>query len=201
MCVFMVELGMDISAKKQTYLKLREKMISCTNCDLRKGASQVVPGAGSVNAKIMFIGEGPGANEDKQGIPFCGAAGKFLDELLGSINLNRNKIFITNIVKCRPPKNRDPQVDEIKTCTKWLDKQIEIIQPQVIVPLGRHAMSFFLPSKTISKEHGNIYKVENRTYFVSYHPAAALYNGSLRSVMLEDFGRLRLRINNTIMEM
>lgn len=185
----------ETSIKKEKYLKLRKQMIACTNCGLRKGATQVVPGAGSLNSKIMFIGEGPGATEDKEGVPFCGAAGKFLDVLLESIGLSRNKIFIANIVKCRPPNNREPEFEEIKVCTKWLDQQIEIIQPQVIVPLGRHAMNFFLPGKMISKEHGNIYEQDGRSYFLSYHPAVALYNGSYRDVMLGDFQKLNKLVN------
>jgi len=186
----------ETSVKKEKYLILREQVVSCNSCDLRKGATQVVPGAGSLNSKIMFIGEGPGATEDRQGIPFCGAAGKFLDILLESIGLNRNKIFIANIVKVRPPNNRDPEIGEIKICTKWLEQQIEIIQPEVVVPLGRHALNFFLPGKMISKEHGNVYEQGGRRYFLSYHPAVALYNGSYRDVMLSDFKKLHDLINN-----
>jgi len=163
----------------------------CTKCRLRKTAAQVVPGAGSPNAKIMFIGEAPGANEDKEGIPFCGAAGKFLDELLDSIGLERQDVFITNIVKCRPPGNRDPQMDEIKACKPWTNELIKAINPQIFVLLGRFAMGKFFPKLQISKVHGNAYKKWDRLFFIMYHPAVALYNGSFREVLFNDFAKLK----------
>ncbi|MDD3661932.1 MAG: uracil-DNA glycosylase [Candidatus Dojkabacteria bacterium] len=164
----------------------------CARCRLREGATQVVPGEGSAHAEIMFIGEGPGAVEDKTGRPFVGPAGKFLDELLKSIGLVRGDIFITNMVKCRPPENRDPRDDEMEICTSsWLEPQIKLINPKVFVPLGRHALHKFLPGAVISKEHGELYERGGLVYFVMYHPAVALYNGSYRKVLLDDFKTLR----------
>lgn len=174
-----------------TLEELHEQCRVCTRCRLRETATQVVPGEGSPDAEIMFVGEGPGKVEDKTGRPFVGPAGKFLDELLDGIGLKREEVFIANMVKCRPPENRDPQEDEIETCRPWLDKQIEVIDPKVLVPLGRFAMKKFLPSAVISKEHGNLYERSGRVYFVMYHPAVALYNGSMRSVLKEDINILR----------
>jgi len=139
----------------------------------------------------MFIGEGPGAVEDKLGRPFVGPAGKFLDVLLKSIDLVREDVFIANMVKCRPPGNRDPQDDEMEACSGWLDQQIDIIKPKIFVPLGRYAMRKFLPSAVISREHGNIYEHSRKVFFVMYHPAVALYKGSMRTVLLEDFSNLK----------
>ncbi|MBN1374158.1 uracil-DNA glycosylase [Candidatus Dojkabacteria bacterium] len=177
--------------KKQAYLPLRNKIADCSACRLRENATQVVPGAGSLNAEIMFIGEGPGATEDKEGLPFVGSAGKFLNELLESIGLSRNKVFITNIVKCRPPNNREPLPDEVSTCAPWLDKQIEIIAPRVFIPLGRHALNRFIPGRQVGNDHGNCYEYRGRVYFISYHPAFALYNGSNRPVLMADFQKLK----------
>lgn len=171
--------------------ELHEKCLKCEKCRLRKGATQVVPGEGSENAEIMFIGEGPGKREDELGRPFVGAAGKFLDQLLESIGLDRAEVFIANMVKCRPPDNRDPQDDEKEACRPWLDQQIEIIKPKIFVPLGRHALYKFLPGTTISKEHGKIYSRGGKVYFVMYHPAVALYNGGMRGTLLEDIKVLR----------
>jgi uracil-DNA glycosylase len=174
-----------------TLEELHEKCRACTRCRLRETATQVVPGEGSPDSDIMFIGEGPGKVEDKTGRPFVGPAGKFLDELLAGIGLQREEVFIANMVKCRPPENRDPQEDEMETCRPWLDKQIEVIDPKVFVPLGRFAMKKFLPSAVISKEHGNLYERSGRVYFVMYHPAVALYNGSMRPVLKEDIETLK----------
>ena len=171
--------------------ELHEQCRACTKCRLRKGATQVVPGEGSPKAEIMFIGEGPGVVEDKLGRPFVGPAGKFLDELLDSIGLKRADVFIANMVKCRPPGNRDPQEDEMDACAPWLDQQIELIDPKVFVPLGRYAMRKFLPQSVISQEHGKLYSRRGRVYFVMYHPAVALYKGSMREVLLNDFKMLR----------
>lgn len=171
--------------------ELHEQCRACTKCRLRKGATQVVPGEGSPSAEILFIGEGPGAVEDRLGRPFVGPAGKFLDTLLESIKLKRSDVFIANMVKCRPPENRDPQEDEMEACAPWLDSQIEVIGPKIIVPLGRHAMHKFLPQSVISQEHGKIYRRKGLVYFLMYHPAVALYNGSMRAVLLKDFTALR----------
>jgi DNA polymerase len=138
----------------------------------------------------MFIGEAPGWNEDQQGRPFIGAAGQFLDELLTSINLARPQVFIANVIKCRPPENRDPLPTEITNCAKFLDKQIELISPKIIVTLGRYSMAKFFPGQTISKIHGSSIIRDGVIYFAMYHPAAALHQGNLRQVLKQDMLKL-----------
>jgi len=175
----------------EKFAKLTEEIKKCDKCPLRAGCTQVVPGDGSPQAELMFVGEGPGEKEDQQGIPFCGAAGKFLDELLSSINLPRQQVYITNIVKCRPPGNRDPQEDEINICKDWLEKQIEEMKPKIIATLGRYSMNFFLPDFKISQCHGQIFRSKTgRIYLPLYHPAVALYNGSMREVLKKDFRKI-----------
>jgi DNA polymerase len=150
-----------------------------------------VPGSGSQNASVLFIGEGPGKKEDETGKPFVGAAGKFLDTLLASIDLDRQKVFIANVVKCRPPNNRDPLPQEIASCKPYLKRQIVAIQPKIIATLGRFSLNLFLPKAQISRDHGQPQKLDNLTILPLYHPAAALYNGSLREVLLQDFQILK----------
>jgi DNA polymerase len=174
----------------------------CTACALAAGRLTGVPGDGNAQSEILFIGEGPGQKEDEQGRPFVGAAGKFLDTLLESIGLKRADVFVTNVVKCRPPQNRDPEPDEIKTCTDlFLWKQIEFIDPKLICTLGRHSMGLFLPpDMKISQVHGQPKRVkgpvpstaEGRIILPLYHPAAALYNGGMRSTLLYDFKKIPL---------
>jgi uracil-DNA glycosylase family 4 len=149
-----------------------------------------VPGQGSPHADIMFIGEGPGLNEDKQGTPFVGAAGKFLNTLLESIELSRETVFITNMVKCRPPNNRDPQPEEKAACAHYLDAQIAAIAPKIIVPLGRHALARWFPNESIGKLRAHPKEFDGITLFPLYHPAAALHNGGLRSTIEDDFLKL-----------
>jgi uracil-DNA glycosylase family 4 len=170
---------------------LRQGIVVCTKCKtLVDSRTQVVPGDGAEGAPIMFIGEGPGFNEDKQGSPFVGQAGSFLNELLALINLKREQVFITNIIKCRPPENREPLPYEIQNCRPWLDAQMAIISPKIIVLLGRYAMASFLPDKSITKVHGTAQKVGNITYFAMYHPAAALYQQTLRETIKNDMLKL-----------
>lgn len=178
-----------------TFKQLYAKCKKCQKCRLRDKATQVVPGEGDSEADIMFIGEGPGKNEDKKGIPFCGAAGKFLDELLAEINLKRENVFITNMVRCRPPGNRDPRDDEIKACKQWTNGFIKIIKPKIFVLLGRFAMAKFFPKFKISKVHGNAYKKWDKVFVIQYHPAVALYNGSYRDVLKKDMRVLREILN------
>lgn len=181
------------SSKQQRLAELAERVNICQNCPLYKEATQGVAGEGSAQAEIMFIGEGPGKEEDKQGRPFCGPAGKFLDTMLASIALSRETVFIANVVKHRPPNNRDPLPTEIAACWPYLEEQIKIIQPKIIAVLGRHSMARFLPDLgTISELHGRAFKKDNRIYIALYHPAVALYNGSMRQVLLEDFKKLQL---------
>ena len=145
-----------------------------------------MPGEGAENADIMFIGEAPGWHEDQQGRPFVGPAGQFLDKLLASISLKREQVYITNIIKTRPPSNRDPLPTEIQNCRSWLERQIEIIRPRIIVTLGRHSMAMFFPGNSISKIHGTAQKKDDIVYYAMYHPAAALHQQSLRQVIEAD---------------
>ena len=162
----------------------------CNDCPLSRNRSRAVPGEGPENAEIMLIGEAPGFNEDKQGRPFVGAAGHFLEELLALAKLRREDVFITNTVKCRPLNNRDPLPGEIAACRKYLDRQIEVISPKVVVTLGRHSLTSFLPKETIGKARGKSRSVNGITLFPMYHPAAALHQGGLRKVIEEDIKKL-----------
>ena len=159
-------------------------------CNLAGGRTNAVPGEGASDASLMFIGEGPGFNEDRQGRPFVGPAGQFLDELLRSIGLDRSSVFITNMVKCRPPNNRDPFPGEIEACSAYLDAQIDAIKPKVIVPLGRHALARWFPNESIGKLRARPRRFGDITLFPLYHPAAALHNGGLRSTIEQDFAKL-----------
>ncbi len=167
---------------------------TCTKCDLCKGRTKAVPGEGNPHAKVLFIGEGPGFHEDKQGRPFVGPAGQFLEELLASINLKRADVFITNVVKCRPPGNRDPLPAEINACNDYLDRQIAAINPQVIVTLGRFSMAKFFGSEKISTIHGRARKIEGRICIAMYHPAAGLHQQSLKDTIRADFKKIPLVI-------
>jgi DNA polymerase len=163
----------------------------CQLCELARTRTHAVPGEGPERAPIMFIGEGPGLNEDQQGRPFVGAAGKFLSELLDHAGLKREDVFITNVVKCRPPGNRDPLPDEMAACGGYLQRQIDSIDPTVIVTLGRFSMSKWFPGERITRIHGQPKKVGARTIVPMFHPAAALHQGNLKPVIQEDFARLR----------
>jgi uracil-DNA glycosylase family 4 len=170
--------------------KLAEQVAVCTRCILSKSRTKAVPGEGPENAQILFVGEGPGFHEDKQGRPFVGAAGQFLEELLASIGMKREEVFITNVVKCRPPGNRDPMPEEIEACRAYLDRQIELIHPRVVVTLGRYSMARWFPSAKISAIHGQPRKIDGRLIVPMFHPAAALHQPSLRKDVEADFGRL-----------
>ena len=163
---------------------------ACTNCKLHLSRKLAVPGEGPADAELMFIGEGPGFHENEQGRPFVGAAGNFLEELLGSIGLSREQVFITNIVKCRPPGNRDPQTEEIEACAGYLERQTQSINPKVIVTLGRFSMARFFPKARISAIHGNAQRIGDRLVVPMYHPAAALHQPSLRKTIQADFAKL-----------
>jgi len=178
-----------------------EKLVnSCERCLLYKTKKCDVVGAGNKNAEIMFIGEAPGKKEDEQGEPFIGAAGKLLSEMLAIINLERKDIYITNVLKHRPPNNRDPLVEEAAACWPFLSRQIELVNPKLIIFLGRHAMNRFFPELKISEAHGKEFLAErwgrNQAFLALYHPAAALYNGSLRATLKEDFARIPIILNN-----
>lgn len=167
---------------------IANEVSTCTLCRLCESRTNTVPGSGNPQAEVLFIGEGPGKKEDEQGVPFCGASGRLLDELLNSINLRRDDVFITNVVKCRPPANRDPLPDEKDTCTStYLSRQLEIIKPKLIVTLGRHALNYFLPELKISEVHGQPKRHRGQVYLALYHPAVALYNGGMRQALFDDF--------------
>ncbi|HPR84358.1 MAG TPA: uracil-DNA glycosylase [Candidatus Paceibacterota bacterium] len=165
-------------------------------CELRKTATRAVLGQGNASSEIVFIGEAPGKKEDEEGVPFVGSAGKFLSELLDSIGLKREDIYITNIVKYRPPGNRDPEPKEKEDCNEWLINELKIISPKLIVFLGRHAMSRFFPELKISEAHGKLIikkfpEFEEKLHFLPlYHPAAALYNGGMRDILIKDFKKI-----------
>ncbi len=163
--------------------RLYEEIRACQDCELAKYRTKVVPGEGAEDAEIMFIGEAPGWHEDQQGRPFVGPAGQFLDQLLASIELRREEVYIANVIKCRPPQNRDPLPVEIESCRKWLDRQIDIIQPKMIVTLGRYSLARYFPNESISKIHGKPRKLGGVIYYPMYHPAAALHQGSLRRII------------------
>ena len=161
--------------------------MACQKCGLCRSRTQAVPGNGDTKADLMFIGEAPGKNEDEQGVPFCGASGRLLSELLASINLSREQIFITNIVKCRPPDNRDPLPNEIESCSPYLKQQVEEVKPKVIATLGRYAMNHFLPDMKISEAHGRAFRRQGQIFVPLYHPAVALYRASMRDELMADF--------------
>ncbi len=184
-----------MTTKQKQLEALNQTMAQECQCALKYTAINVVPGEGSAKAKILFIGEAPGKKEDEQGKPFIGAAGKFLSEMLASIGLKREDIYITNVVKYRPPNNRDPLPEEVADCWPWLEAQIRLISPKLIVPLGRHAMERFIEGKKISEVHGQLFEIDmpnlgKRNFYTLYHPAAALYNGSMRKILLEDFSKI-----------
>lgn len=169
---------------------LNNQILKCEKCALCKTRTNVVPGEGSSEAEIMFVGEGPGQKEDELGRPFVGAAGKLLDKLIASIGLQRKDVYIANVVKCRPPENRDPLPEEVDACKSWLDKQVGIIKPKLIVLLGRHSMDRFLPNQKISVDHGKPKRYNNQVYYPVYHPAAALYRNGLLEDLKKDFERI-----------
>jgi len=170
--------------------EVAEQTSRCTRCKLHHSRKKAVPGAGHPASEIMFIGEGPGFHENEQGLPFVGAAGKFLDELLGEAGLTRDEVFITNVVKCRPPSNRDPSEEELEACRYYLERQIAAIDPDVVVTLGRVSMGYFIKNVKISDVHGMSFFSHGRMVVPMYHPAAALHQPSLRDVVKGDFARL-----------
>ncbi len=172
--------------------ELYQEIALCTDCELARTRTRVVPGEGPEDADILFVGEAPGWHEDQQGRPFVGPAGHFLDELLQSIDLRRDQVYIANVIKCRPPTNRDPLPSEMLACRKWLDRQIELIQPRMIVTLGRYSLAQFSPGVTIGKAHGTARRKDGILHFAMYHPAAALHQQSLRKTIQEDMLKIPL---------
>jgi len=186
------------SEQKSALEAIHEKVRRCTLCPLHTGRTKAVPGAGPADAQIMFVGEAPGFHEDQQGIPFVGAAGNFLNELLEKVGIDRKTVYITNVIKCRPPGNRDPQVDEVAACKPYLDRQIEVIRPKIIVTLGRYSMARAYPDEKISYVHGQARRVNGLVYFPMYHPAAALHQPSLKPTVENDFLKLKQLLDGEI---
>jgi DNA polymerase len=179
-------LALDTASMKELAAQVR----TCQLCRLAKTRTRAVPGEGYSQAEVMFIGEGPGYREDREGRPFVGPAGKFLDELLGIAGLERETVYIANVVKCRPPNNRDPMPDEIAACAPYLERQIALVNPRVVVTLGRFSMARFFPGERISQIHGTARLVDGRLCVAMYHPAAGLHQASLADVIRDDFRKL-----------
>jgi DNA polymerase len=176
----------------EALLALHQEVRVCELCALHRTRTKAVPGDGDPEAKIMIVGEAPGQNEDKQGLPFVGAAGQLLNQLLAGIGIERKDVYITNIIKCRPPGNRDPLPDEVSSCSAYLDRQVQLIRPAVILLLGRHAVQRLLPgSSGISRIHGQLIQRGDRAYVPLYHPAAALYNNFLVDTLNQDFRKVQ----------
>jgi DNA polymerase len=175
---------------QETLTQIAKEVATCTNCALHHSRKKAVPGEGPAQAEIMFIGEGPGFHENEQGRPFVGAAGQFLDQLLQQAGVTRADVWIGNVVKCRPPGNRDPLPEELTACDVYLERQIAAINPSIIVTLGRFSMSKFMPGAKISQVHGQMRKVGNRYVIAMFHPAAALHQASLKPAILADFAKL-----------
>ncbi|NCU28339.1 MAG: uracil-DNA glycosylase [Candidatus Moranbacteria bacterium] len=185
--------------KQEQLDKLNKYWQENCECELKKTATQAVFGNGNADSQIVFIGEAPGKNEDEQGVPFVGAAGKFLAEMLAGIKMKREDIYITNIVKYRPPNNRDPLPEEKEACNEWLISELKIISPKLIVFLGRHSMTRFFPTEKISEIHGkllikNTEELGKQAFMPLYHPAAALYNGGMRETLIKDFKKIKLAL-------
>ena len=181
---------MDAPDTQAELVALAQQVKSCTDCPLHSGRTNAVPGEGPVSADILLIGEGPGFHEDRQGRPFVGPAGHFLEELLQSIGMSRDQVYIANMVKCRPPNNRDPAPSEIQACGKYLDRQIELINPLLIVTLGRFSTSRFLPNQAISRVRGRLRTVGNRHILPIMHPAAGLRRQEMKDAIEEDFAKI-----------
>ncbi len=187
--------GADPTPKQSHLDAIGAQVLTCTKCALHRTRTLGVPGVGPATARLMAIGEAPGEREDKEGRPFVGAAGRLLTELLEGVGLSRQDIFITNVIKSRPPGNRDPLPEEVLACSDYLDAQIAVIQPEVILLLGRHALQRLLPNAPgISRCHGQLIRADERTYMPCYHPAAALYQASLLPALRADFEKLRMHL-------
>lgn len=183
-------------SSEQRLQEIREEITKCQRCPLAKGRLNAVPGEGPAKVDVMFIGEAPGFHENKQGKPFVGQAGQFLDELIQAAGVDRDQVYITNVVKCRPPNNRDPLPEELEACQVYLDEQIKLLQPEVIVTLGRISMAKYVTGGRISAIHGRTHNVNGQKVVTMYHPAAALHQPALRPVLLEDFSRLKKFISS-----
>jgi uracil-DNA glycosylase family 4 len=175
---------------EETLAQIAKEVSSCQKCALHASRKLSVPGEGPANSEIMFIGEGPGFHENEQGRPFVGAAGTFLNELLAEAGLKRSDVWIGNVVKCRPPGNRDPLPEELAACNEYLERQMAVINPKIIITLGRFSMGKFMPAVKISQVHGQMRRVGNRFVIAMFHPAAALHQSALKPSILKDFSQL-----------
>ncbi|MEW6028194.1 MAG: uracil-DNA glycosylase family protein [Chloroflexota bacterium] len=175
---------------EETLAQIASEVSVCTRCVLHSTRKKSVPGEGPANCEIMFIGEGPGFHENEQGRPFVGAAGNFLEQLLAQAGLKRSDVWIGNVVKCRPPGNRDPLPEELSACDEYLERQIAAINPSIIVTLGRFSMGKYMPGAKISAVHGQMRKVGNRFVIAMFHPAAALHQAALKPAIMADFAKL-----------
>ena len=191
---------MSASDASRELERVAEEVQACTRCDLHLTATRGVPGEGPSDAQVMLVGEGPGFNEDKQGRPFVGAAGRFLEELLAIADLKRDDVFITNVVKHRPLNNRDPLPVELAACRPYLDRQIAALDPRVIVTLGRFSLGTFFPGSMISKVHGEMREKDGRYFFAMYHPAAALHQEKLRQTLIDDMHKLAAFIRGPLQQ-
>ena len=181
---------MEEHERLKLYQEFYDQASVCTACQLCRGRTQVVVGEGSLEAKVVFIGEAPGYYEDQQGLPFVGAAGKYLNELLAIAGFQRREVYICNVIKCRPPENRDPLPSEVEACRPWLQWQLSFLKPRVIVTLGRYSMAHFFPRESISKIRGRPQVRGDAILYPVYHPAAALHNQNLRQTIEDDFKRI-----------
>jgi uracil-DNA glycosylase len=175
---------------EETLARITKEVVGCQKCALSHARKNAVPGEGPVNAEIMFIGEGPGFHENEKGRPFVGAAGNFLNELLAQAGLKREEVWITNVVKCRPPGNRDPLPPELEACDEYLERQIAAIKPKIIITLGRFSMNKFMPGAKISTVHGQMRQVGEHFVIAMFHPAAALHQASIKPAIMKDFAQL-----------
>jgi uracil-DNA glycosylase family 4 len=181
---------MSVLETSQILAEISREIHDCTKCGLSYTRKNTVPGEGPANAEILFIGEGPGFFENEQGRPFVGQAGKYLEELLHKVGLKREEVFITNVVKCRPPGNRDPQEEELTACRDYLDRQIRALQPRLIITLGRHSMALYFTDAKISMIHGNAVWIKGQMIVAMYHPAAGLHQPNLKPAIEKDFLKL-----------
>ncbi len=182
------------AASDDSLEKVAAEVRVCLKCDLCKTRTKAVPGEGPAVVEVLFIGEAPGLNEDRQGRPFVGAAGQFLEELLANAGIKRQDCFITNVVKCRPPENRDPLPVEIAACANYLERQTALLKPKLIVTLGRYSMAKYFPGETISRIHGKLRNINGQLVLPMYHPAAALHRAELRNTLMEDFQQIPLAL-------
>jgi DNA polymerase len=194
-----MDMGSRDSLQWTSLDEIAADVLTCVKCRLSETRTNAVPGDGSPVAAVLFIGEGPGQNEDEQGLPFVGRAGRLLDSMLAEAPLAREDVFITNVVKCRPPGNRDPQPDEVAACMPYLQAQITLLRPRVIVTLGRHSMARFYPEGKISRDHGRIIDIGGRVLLPLYHPAAALRNPALVQTLREDIKRIPEAVRQSIL--